>query len=66
MTAPKTKRNQPGFSQLGVWIRSSVMRQLQVAAEAEERTQREVLEDALVEYFKKPRAADASTKPSAT
>lgn len=63
MTAPKTKRNQPGFSQLGVWIRSGVMRQLQSAATAEARAQRDIVEDALAEYFRRQRG-EGSAKPA--
>lgn len=60
MTAPKTKRNQPGFSQLGVWIRSGIMNQLQAAATTENRAQREIIEEALGEYFKRPRSTKAA------
>lgn len=65
MTAPKTKRNQPAFNQLGVWIRSGTMRQLQAAAAAENRAQRDVVEDALAEYFKKPKGETSAKASSA-
>jgi hypothetical protein len=64
VTAPKTKRQDPGFSQLGLWIRSGVLRDLQRAAAAEGRPQRELVEEALVEYLKRARDGSGKAAPA--
>jgi len=51
VTAPNVRRNQPGFSQLAVWIPTSVKNRLIQAARLEGRAQRDILEDALGAYF---------------
>lgn len=54
MTAPlPRRRGAGGFSQLGTWIRTSVKNDVIRAAAAEKRVQRDIVEEALADYFKK-------------
>lgn len=62
MTAPRRRRNEPGFSQLSIYIHTDAKNSLLQAAELEGRPQREILEEALAEYFEKQRAAELATK----
>lgn len=67
MTAPRSRRNDPGpgFSQLSIYIHTPAKNSLQQAAELEGRPQREVLEEALADYFEKRRKAELLAKSSA-
>lgn len=59
MTAPRKRRRDPGFSQLAVWIKTPIKNGLQAAAELEGRSQKEILEAALTDYFAKRARSDA-------
>ena len=65
MTAPRSRKRDPGFSQLSLWILTPVMNSLQQAAKLEGRTYRDVLEEALAEYFDKRRRAESASETSA-
>lgn len=61
MTAPRKRRRQKdGFSQLAFWIHTSVKVQLDAAVALEDRSQREIIEAALLRYFSEPSAAKAT------
>ena len=54
MTAPLPRRKgDGGFSQLGTWIKTTVKNDVVRATVAEGRTQREIVEEALADYFLK-------------
>lgn len=53
MTAPLPRRKGDGFAQLGIWIKTPSKNDLARAAVVEGRAQREILEEALADYFKK-------------
>ena len=68
MTAPRVRRKDrgPGFSQLSIYIHTPAKNALQQAAELEGRPQREVLEEALTDYFEKRRRPALPAKQAVT
>lgn len=63
MTAPRVRRGQPGYRQLGVFVPAALKDRLVAAAETEDRPQREILEEALGDYFVKKAAAARAALP---
>jgi hypothetical protein len=53
VTAPLPRPRSPGYAQLGLWVRKPVKTDLARAAAAEGRAQREIVEEALADYFRK-------------
>jgi len=53
VTAPLPRPRAPGYSQLAIWVRKAIKADLVRATDAEARTQRDIVEEALSDYFRK-------------
>lgn len=53
MTAPLPRRKGDRFVQLGTWVRAAVKDQVIRAVKVEKRQQRDIVEEALADYFVK-------------